>query len=201
MRKTGPNTPEGKAIVSQNRLSHGLRSTALVIPDVETFDEWELFHDEILAATSPRGAIETDLAERVGELLWRMRRIARAERQFLDQAQARDDTRSLQHRREVARDAARERTGDYSIKAADILEDAVAYMPPPRRLLPDDASLHKIMRYEAHLGRQLYLAMHELEALQARRNGESVPLARLDVHAASANEDRLIHALAPPSDP
>ncbi len=36
-------------------------------------------------------------------------------------------------------------------------------------------------RYEAHLSRQLYKAMHELEALQLRRRGGVAPLARLDV--------------------
>jgi hypothetical protein len=49
------------------------------------------------------------------------------------------------------------------------------------RILPDDETLQKIARYEAHLSRQLYHALHELEALQARRLGGSAPLARLDV--------------------
>ncbi len=49
------------------------------------------------------------------------------------------------------------------------------------RLLPDDKTLEKVTRYEAHLSRLLYKAMHELEALQARRRGGSAPLARLDV--------------------
>jgi hypothetical protein len=49
------------------------------------------------------------------------------------------------------------------------------------RILPDEETLQKIARYEAHLGRQLYHALHELEALQARRLGGSAPLARLDV--------------------
>src|SRR5215218_4772556 len=49
------------------------------------------------------------------------------------------------------------------------------------RLLPDEKTLEKIARYEAHLSRQLYQAMHELEALQTKRAGEAAPLARLDV--------------------
>jgi hypothetical protein len=32
--------------------------------------------------------------------------------------------------------------------------------------LPDEKTLEKVARYEAHLSRQLYKAMHELEALQ-----------------------------------
>jgi hypothetical protein len=49
------------------------------------------------------------------------------------------------------------------------------------RILPDEKTLEKISRYEAHLSRQLYHALHELEALQTRRLGGNVPLARLDV--------------------
>jgi len=50
------------------------------------------------------------------------------------------------------------------------------------RILPDEKTLAKIGRYEAHLSRQLYHALHELENLQKHRTtGEGVPLARLDV--------------------
>ncbi len=49
------------------------------------------------------------------------------------------------------------------------------------RLLPRVEILEKVARYEAHLSRQLYKAMHELEALQVRRRGGAAPLARLDV--------------------
>lgn len=49
------------------------------------------------------------------------------------------------------------------------------------RLLPDEKTLEKVSRYEAHLSRGLYKALHELEALQSRRSGGAAPLARLDV--------------------
>jgi len=49
------------------------------------------------------------------------------------------------------------------------------------RILPDEKTLGKISRYEAHLSRQLYHALHELEALQTRRFGGHSPLGRLDV--------------------
>jgi hypothetical protein len=49
------------------------------------------------------------------------------------------------------------------------------------RLLPDEKILEKVARYEAHLSRGLYKALHELEALQVRRTGGTAPLARLDV--------------------
>jgi hypothetical protein len=49
------------------------------------------------------------------------------------------------------------------------------------RLLPGDKTLVKVARYEAHLSRGLYKALHELEAMQTRRSGGVTPLARLDV--------------------
>ncbi len=54
------------------------------------------------------------------------------------------------------------------------------------RILPDEKTLEKISRYEAHLSRQLYQALHELENLQKHRTtGDGVPLARLDVQVLS----------------
>jgi hypothetical protein len=51
------------------------------------------------------------------------------------------------------------------------------------RVLPDQADLQTVSRYEAHLSRQMYQALHELEALQTRRGGKAAPLARLDVQS------------------
>jgi hypothetical protein len=45
-----------------------------------------------------------------------------------------------------------------------------------------EKTLEKVARYEAHLSRGLYKALHELEALQVRRAGGAAPLARLDVN-------------------
>jgi hypothetical protein len=49
------------------------------------------------------------------------------------------------------------------------------------RLLPDETTLQKVARYEAHLSRLFHKCLHELEALQTRRSGGVAPLARLDV--------------------
>jgi hypothetical protein len=64
--------------------------------------------------------------------------------------------------------------------AAERVEQDLARMSR-ERLLPDEKTLEKVARYEAHLSRGLYKALHELEALQVRRLGGSTPLARLDV--------------------
>jgi hypothetical protein len=46
------------------------------------------------------------------------------------------------------------------------------------RILPDEKTLSKISRYEAHLSRQLYHALHELENLQLRTSRSTGPQER-----------------------
>jgi hypothetical protein len=50
-----------------------------------------------------------------------------------------------------------------------------------QRLLPDPDTLNTWIRYDAHRNRQFCRALHELEALRARRQGGVAPLARVDV--------------------
>jgi hypothetical protein len=49
------------------------------------------------------------------------------------------------------------------------------------RILPSMEDMAKVGRYEAHISRELYRALHELEALQTRRVGGKAPLGRLDM--------------------
>jgi hypothetical protein len=64
---------------------------------------------------------------------------------------------------------------------AEELEDEIDLMSR-EHILPDDKTLEKISRYEAHLSRQLYQALHELENLRKHRTtGEDMPLAPLGV--------------------
>ena len=51
-------------------------------------------------------------------------------------------------------------------------------------LVPSDADQARFQRYDAHLERTLYKALHELEAMQERRAGGATPLARVEVHGA-----------------
>ena len=163
------------ASTSLNSVRHGLRTVVLVIPG-ESTAEWEDFSGDALRALAPEGAIESALAERIIELLWRGRRVARAEqRAIVDE----HERAQVAERRRVEHALAdREALGD-SFYARALNTEPREVVPP---LLATDAALSPIMRYEAHLSRQLYRAMHELEALQAARNGRAVPLIRLGIH-------------------
>jgi hypothetical protein len=52
------------------------------------------------------------------------------------------------------------------------------------------ASLERVARVEAHLGRQLQATLHELEAMQERRRGRRAPLARLDIATPFGDRDQ-----------
>lgn len=77
-RSTGPKTANGKAVTRMNATTHGLRSLSPVLPD-ERAEDWIEYRTGIVAALSPVGALETELAERVALHLWRLRRVGRYE--------------------------------------------------------------------------------------------------------------------------
>jgi hypothetical protein len=75
---TGPKTPEGKAVVRLNAVRHGLPARDAVLPG-EDADAFEDLWNEVWADLSPVGLIEKLLVERIINLVWRLRRLARAE--------------------------------------------------------------------------------------------------------------------------
>jgi len=177
MAQRGPRTEGGKAASSRNSIKHGLRSGAPVIPELESFEEWERHRAGTIASFAPEGYSETDFAERIASLSWRLKRVARYETEMA--AHYLDD---------IPEDMAA--AAGYAERALKIpievtvTPDAVDKQFS-RRLLPPEQTLERIMRYEAHLHRQWVQTIHELEALQARARGERTPLARLDVTRSS----------------
>jgi hypothetical protein len=75
----------------------------------------------------------------------------------------------------------RSRLDIISAKAAAERVDRDLARMSRERFLPDEKTLEKVARYEAHLSRLFHKALHELEALQTRRSGSVAPLARLVV--------------------
>lgn len=72
-KSTGPRTPEGKARVSLNALTHGLTAHAAVLP-LENPDHFEKFAWALRADLRPSGFLQTLLAERIIDLAWKLRR-------------------------------------------------------------------------------------------------------------------------------
>jgi len=82
-KSTGPQTAEGKNVVSQNAIKHGLFTDSVI--KGENPAEYEAFHDKFLAELYPVGMVETLLAERVISLWWRLRRAERMQNEAIDE--------------------------------------------------------------------------------------------------------------------
>src|SRR5918998_1578182 len=161
----GPQTEEGKEVARWNSTRHGIRSPAPVVPGVEKQEDWEEYREGMLEDLAPLGSLEL-----VRECL------------YLIASAAGED---LEESMEGARTKARLDV----ISAKHEAERVEAELSNMRRerLLPDDKTLEKVSRYEAHLSRLMFKALHELEALQVRRSGGAAPLARLDVDGLAAD--------------
>ncbi len=73
-KSTGPKTQAGKVIAKMNALSHGLRAASPTVPG-EDVEKWEQFRDGLVSDLAPLGFIESELADRVALLSWRLRRV------------------------------------------------------------------------------------------------------------------------------
>src|SRR5437660_11392122 len=77
-RSCGPRTTEWKAISSMNALKVGVFAKHLLLPD-DNAHEFGRLRVEVHREWQPLGPTETSLVERLVALLWRQRRIYRAE--------------------------------------------------------------------------------------------------------------------------
>jgi hypothetical protein len=170
--------PRGRPL---NALRHGATSRTLVLLDLgETHAEWTAHRDGIVASLAPVGALEVSLAERVAELVWRQRRVVRAEGALvrrtaegaeplvvadalndLEEVQTIDDLRVLcgvqakaQGAEPAAMLAAAERRLGHDREAA---------------LVPTCARGEALARYEAHLARQIAMTLATLKACRDLR--------------------------------
>ncbi len=166
-RSTGPRTPEGKAIVSRNALKHGLLSQKVVLDDEDraAFDE---VRDGLLSALAPEGELEQLLADRVVASAWRLGRATQIEKALLASdvsryegslSQVLDGFTRLRGSESGASD---ERSSSLGLAVADALHRGDRY--------------GKLIRYEGHIERGLYRALHELQRIQAARLGQTSPL-------------------------
>jgi len=82
-KSTGPTTPQGKTVVSQNALKHGLSARHDVIT-TESQADFDLHRDALLAELAPIGPMESILADRIVSLSWRLKRADLIQNQTID---------------------------------------------------------------------------------------------------------------------
>ncbi len=75
-KSTGPRTPEGKAAVSRNAITHGLLARAGVLPG-EDEHEFAAHREGLLQQLRPGAPLEEVLADQIVDLSWRLQRAGR----------------------------------------------------------------------------------------------------------------------------
>jgi hypothetical protein len=163
-KSSGPRTPEGKAVACRNSLKHGLTADVLLLPGEER-QAYEIHADEIANALQPVGAFEQRLAARIVNLLWRLNRAERVETGLFAQP------RWLKEYQEG-------RSPTECLTLAFMREAGYG------------DTFSRLSRYEARLERAFYRTLHELQRLQADRQGHAVPApAVLDITLDAPGED------------
>ena len=154
---SAPPTEPALSPVQFNAVKHGILSVSPVIDFFESEEDWIAFRDTIFDAIQPRDGLETAFADRVAYLFWRLMRGLRFEREVINAGI-----------HSVARDMALARsvTGqDTPRSLSDLKEEMDRW--GLARLLPGDAELNKIMRYETKIHRYLLQTLHQLSSLRA----------------------------------
>ncbi len=77
-KSTGPKTAGGRNRSKVNALKHGLTAAQIIVFD-ESAEDLEKFHQGLIEALLPMGALEEQLVERIAVCAWRQRRVYRIE--------------------------------------------------------------------------------------------------------------------------
>ena len=152
--KGGAKSEVGKAIASKNAIRHGLLSKEVLLKaeDAATLDELRQGMTDELA---PVGTLESFLVDRLVADMWRMRRALAVEHRNAIVAQEKVKHASF---------------GELTYGSKIGLEAAIetAHLT--------DSDTEKVLRYLTAIERSFFRTLHEVQRLQAARNGESVPL-------------------------
>jgi hypothetical protein len=215
-KSSGPRSQQGKQAVRFNALRHGLLAADNLLPD-ESAEELANLQTALRDELRPEGEMEQLLVERIISAMWRLRRLGRVEAALFTCQQARVEgefahRQTLERtgikwlgmdtggpRRYVDSPANRElirQKAQTQEMARQRRDQAEAIMMSKQGILGqaflktsgDKDAFSKLSRYESTIERSLYKALHELQRLQAKRQGQAIapPLA-IDVELSTSD--------------
>ena len=164
-RSTGPLTPRGKALASQNSLKHGLLARRNVIAP-ESQADYDLYKDQILGELNPLTPIESMLADRVICLSWRLKRSVRTQNQAIDALLQRNTSNPLA---KLAQSLPLIFPGS-SDNAQSPADDNLALGRASIKDLSNARVTERLLMYERRIEHSLYRTIQELQRLTLIRN-------------------------------
>lgn len=155
----GVKTEEGKAVSKYNALKHGILSKEVLL---KSEDEKALIEmgKTLRAELEPQSELELVLVDRITANVWRLKRV-------------------MQMEREMMADSQKSSFGD----GVPTLGQTLTHYD-----IAHNDVYGKLIRYETSIERGIYKALHELQRVQAARNGEKPPLPiAIDLEDGSSN--------------
>jgi hypothetical protein len=180
----GPKTEEGKAVSSKNSLRHGLLSSDVVLPD-EDAEAFAQTSERLRENLNPLGELESLLADRIIRLDWRLRRLGKIEAAILwwqhsGALAEREGSKITVFSKDIfpagksdGNEIARSKLQEHRAQQESEL---ATYGAGFIRDSSNEKALSTLSRYETSLERSMYKALHELQRLQAARQGKPVPV-------------------------
>lgn len=165
-KKGGVKTEEGKAISKYNAIKHGLLSKEVLLGGEDEKILIEIGR-RLRVELEPQTELEMVLVDRITANVWRLRRVMKIEREMIDSDRFTTDWQGNP----------KEKT----------LGEALSYD------FANNDTYGKLIRYETSIERGIFKALHELQRLQARRNGETVtPPIAVDVDVTGEKENGFV---------
>jgi hypothetical protein len=145
----GVKTEEGKAVSRYNAIKHGILCQDILIKG-ENEDELIELGKKMRSELTPETEIELLLVDRIVANAWRLKRALKGEKEMIECQMKDDDSFSLSPSK-----------NDFG---TSLVRDFVNH-----------ETHNKFARYETSIEKGIYKALHELQRLQAARQGEKVP--------------------------
>ena len=185
-KSTGPRTLQGKAVVSQNAVKHGLFALQAVIKS-ENREDFELYRNEMLAELAPVGPMESMLAERVVSLSWRLKRVEHMQNQAIDAMIERDEHPSplAKLAQSLLPKGQRQSPADASGDNGELVLGRVAIKD-----YSNSRVLERLLMYERRIENSMFKTMAELLRLRLMR----------ELEQANADEEEFRVDSCPPQD-
>lgn len=188
-KSTGPKSLEGKALVSQNALKHGILSKELILPWEKTTD-FESLELEINEYFRPLGAMEKLLVDRLTALTWRLKRIGQIETGLYSRNRyetlVNEATQHLQNctitQKQKILEEIDGKLNPRIIRHEDLhqrsLDKILEYSPKiweetpflAKNFVDGSEAIEKLWKYERHIENSLYKTLREIESLQSKRH-------------------------------
>jgi len=179
-KSTGPTSAGGKQASSGNATKHGLTAESHMLLPGESLEDLQKLRSRLVADLAPQGVFEEEIADRIVDLMWRLRRGVQIETGVLAYAyyaqvckQIEEELKDIREPPLVNPMAIQKDIGKGEQKLRKAIADREETVPFVGRAFIEDTKTHdalaKLSRYETGLWNQLVKARRELRELQARR--------------------------------